>query len=61
MERCSVSLPLGMMMDALGRRELGLGRSRRGLLGPCCSDSEAEEEETDEAGDLAPFEMAGLG
>jgi hypothetical protein len=62
-EPCSASLPLGMMMEALGRRAPSVGRPVRGLFGPSCSDSEVEEaeEETEEAGDLAPVEMVGSG
>jgi len=36
----------------------------RGLLDPSCSDSELDkepEEDTDEAGDLAPIELVGFG
>ena len=51
-----------MMIDALGKREPSLGRSSRSLRDGSCSDSEFEaEEETDEVGDLAPVDMAGLG
>ena len=60
-DRCSISRPLGMMMDALGTRGPSLGRSRGGLLGCSWSDSEADEEETDEIGDLGAVEMCGLG
>jgi hypothetical protein len=67
-EHCSVSLPLGMMMEALGMRGPKVGRLGRDLLGPSCSDSETEEEldekteeETEVAGDLAPVELVGFG
>lgn len=60
--RCWISLPLGMIIDALGMRAPSLGRASRNLRDGSCSDSEVEaEEETDEVGDLAPVEMAGLG
>lgn len=55
-----IALPLGMMIDPLGRREPSFGRSRRVLLGRSCSDSEAEEE-PDEKGEIAPVKTGGRG
>ena len=59
--RCWISLPLGMIIDALGMRAPSLGRACLNLRDGSCSDSEVEVEDTDEVGDLAPVEMAGLG
>ena len=56
----SDALPLGMMIEPLGRREPSFGRSSRDFLGRSCSDSEADEE-AEEKGEIASIETGGLG